>query len=66
MISSESSLRLNLLRFPLIVGVVFIHASATKVGFSGGEVGLSQPVLSLILLGISSLVLQQFLYQLFS
>jgi surface polysaccharide O-acyltransferase-like enzyme len=37
MISSESSLRLNLLRFPLIVGVVFIHASATKVG-------LSQPV----------------------
>ena len=40
MISSESSLRLNLLRFPLIVGVVFIHASATKVGFSGGEVGL--------------------------
>lgn len=44
MISSESSLRLNLLRFPLIVGVVFIHASATKVGFSGGEVGLSQPV----------------------
>ncbi len=44
MLNSESSLRLNLLRFPLIFGVVFIHASATKVGFSGGQVGLSQPV----------------------
>ena len=44
MLSSESSVRLDLLRFPLIVGVVFIHASAIKVGFSGGSVGLAQPV----------------------
>lgn len=41
MIDSESSLRLDLLRFPLIVGVVFIHAQGTTMGFSGGEIGVS-------------------------
>ena len=41
-LNSESSVRLSLLRFPLIVGVVFIHAYETMVGFSGGTVGVSQ------------------------
>jgi len=35
-------LRLDLLRFPLIVGVVFIHAYETSVGFAGGAIGSSQ------------------------
>lgn len=43
MLDLESSLRLNLLRFPLIVCVVFIHAYSSTVGFSGGEIGVSQP-----------------------
>lgn len=43
MLDRESSLRLNLLRFPLIVGVVFIHAYSSTVGFSGGEIGVSHP-----------------------
>jgi surface polysaccharide O-acyltransferase-like enzyme len=43
MLDRESSLRLSLLRFPLIVGVVFVHAYSTTAGFSGGEVGVSQP-----------------------
>lgn len=44
MLDGESSLRLNLLRFPLVVGVVFIHAYSNTVGFAGGEiVGASQP-----------------------
>lgn len=43
MLDRESSLRLNLLRFPLIVGVVFIHAYSTTVGLAGGEIGVSQP-----------------------
>jgi len=43
MLDRESSLRLNLLRFPLIVGVVFIHAYSSKAGFAGGEIGVSQP-----------------------
>jgi hypothetical protein len=42
MLSKESSIRLNLLRFPLIVGVVFIHAYGTTVGLSGGSVGVAQ------------------------
>ena len=40
-LNSESSLRLSLLRFPLIVGVVFIHAYETTVGFASGIVGVS-------------------------
>lgn len=39
MISSEASLRLNILRFPLIVGVVFIHNYDLSVVFQGGQVG---------------------------
>jgi surface polysaccharide O-acyltransferase-like enzyme len=42
MLDRESSLRLNLLRFPLIVGVVFIHAYSSTVGFADGEIGVSQ------------------------
>lgn len=38
----ESSKRLNLIRFPLIVGVIFIHAYATTVGMAGGEIGAQQ------------------------
>jgi len=43
MLDRESSLRLNLLRFPLIVGVVFIHAYSNIAGFADGEIGVSQP-----------------------
>ena len=44
MLDSESSLRINLLRFPLIIGVVFIHAYKSTVGFSGGQIiGVIQP-----------------------
>ncbi|MFH0963228.1 MAG: acyltransferase [Planctomycetota bacterium] len=41
MLDSDSSLRLNLLRFPLIVGIVFIHAFGSTVRLAGGEVGVS-------------------------
>jgi len=37
----ESSLRLDLLRFPLIVGVVFIHAYASQTNFADGTTGVS-------------------------
>ena len=39
----ESSLRLELPSFPLIVGVVFIHAYGATVGYSGGALGVAQP-----------------------
>ncbi len=42
MLNNESSLRLNILRFPLIVGVVFIHAYETNVGLASSIVGVSQ------------------------
>jgi surface polysaccharide O-acyltransferase-like enzyme len=38
----EASSRLNLLRFPLIVGVVFIHAYESTVNLAGQEVGVSE------------------------
>jgi surface polysaccharide O-acyltransferase-like enzyme len=41
-IDPVSSERLNILRFPLIVGVVFIHAYGSSLGFSGVEVGVAQ------------------------
>jgi surface polysaccharide O-acyltransferase-like enzyme len=41
-IGPVSSERLNILRFPLIVGVVFIHAYGSSLGFSGVEVGVAQ------------------------
>ena len=40
-IDRASSERLNLLRFPLIVGVVYLHASAAEVGLSTGAVGVA-------------------------
>lgn len=36
-----SSERLSILRFPLIIGVVFIHAYSTEVSLSGGEIGVA-------------------------
>lgn len=42
MLDKESSLRLSVIRFPLIVCVVFIHAHSSTVGFSDGVLGLSQ------------------------
>lgn len=39
-IDKDSSERLSILRFPLIVGVVFIHAYGTNVGLSSGVVGV--------------------------
>jgi hypothetical protein len=38
----ESSIRLSLLRFSLIIGVVFIHAYGASVGFAGNSIGTSQ------------------------
>ncbi len=42
MVDSESSLRLRLLRFPLIVGVVFIHAYGTTVDMASGRIGVGE------------------------
>lgn len=39
MITNEASLRLDILRFPLIVGVVFIHNYDLSVMFQGDRVG---------------------------
>lgn len=41
-LDTASSERLTLLRFPLIVGVVFIHAYATTVQTAGAQIGNSQ------------------------
>ncbi len=40
-IDNMSSERLSTLRFPLIIGVVFIHAYGTEVGLSNGTVGVA-------------------------
>ena len=40
MINANSSLRIDLIRFPLIIFVVFIHAYKSKIAFSGGGVQL--------------------------
>jgi surface polysaccharide O-acyltransferase-like enzyme len=42
MLDSEQSLRLNLLRFPLIVGVIFIHICGTTVGVPGSALIVDQ------------------------
>ena len=42
MFDNESSIRINLLRFPLTVGVLFHHSYETSVRFSYGTVGVSQ------------------------
>ena len=39
MIDETSSLRLKLLRFPPIIGVVYIHAYFTAITFSHGTIG---------------------------
>ena len=41
-IPSILSERINLLRFPLIIGVVFIHAYSPVVTFSGASVGMQE------------------------
>ena len=40
-INQDISQRITILRFPLIVGIVFIHASGTDINFSDGTVGLN-------------------------
>jgi surface polysaccharide O-acyltransferase-like enzyme len=40
MLNRESSLRLSLLRFPLIIGVVFIHNQTTTISLAGRSVGV--------------------------
>lgn len=42
MIDDKQSLRLSLLKFPLIVGIVFIHAHASTAVFAGNEIGVAQ------------------------
>jgi Acyltransferase family len=41
-LSATASLRMKLLRFPLIVGVVLVHSSETSVSLSQGQVGVRQ------------------------
>jgi hypothetical protein len=43
-LDSESSFRLTLLRFPLVVLIVFLHAYGSTVGFSDGEIGVSHSI----------------------
>ncbi|MBU1229077.1 MAG: acyltransferase [Proteobacteria bacterium] len=43
MIPRESSQRLDLIRFPLIVGIVFLHNYEAKVALSVGDMGIAQP-----------------------
>lgn len=40
MLDDQSSLRLKLLRFPPIIGVVYIHAYGTLIRYSGGSAGI--------------------------
>jgi surface polysaccharide O-acyltransferase-like enzyme len=42
MIDKQSSLRLNLLRFPAIIGVVYVHAYGTTVSYAGGTLGQAE------------------------
>ncbi|MCL2789884.1 MAG: acyltransferase [Desulfobulbus sp.] len=39
MLDTETSLRLKLLRFPPIIGVIYIHAYNTAIGYAGGILG---------------------------
>jgi hypothetical protein len=55
-IDRVSSERLSLLRFPLIVGVVFIHMYGTDVGLANGVVGVNNP-------GYISVFVQYFISQ---
>jgi surface polysaccharide O-acyltransferase-like enzyme len=42
MLDNESSLRLKILRFPPIIGVIYIHAYGTVIGYSTGSLGTSE------------------------
>lgn len=42
MIDKESSLRLKLLRFPPIIGVIYIHAYGTVIHYSTGSLGTAE------------------------
>jgi fucose 4-O-acetylase-like acetyltransferase len=42
MLDNESSLRLKLLRFPPIIGVIYIHAYGSVIYYQGGSLGSSQ------------------------
>ncbi|MCL1980437.1 MAG: acyltransferase [Proteobacteria bacterium] len=42
MLDSESSLRLKLLRFPPIIGVIYIHGYNTAIGYAGGILGATE------------------------
>lgn len=42
MLDKESSERLSIIRFPLIVGVVFIHSYSSTVGFAADTIGLTE------------------------
>jgi len=69
-IDKTSSERLSVLRFPLIVGVVFIHAYSTEVGFSNGAVGTIDSgylvgfMRDLISQGLARLAVPQFFFYL--
>lgn len=65
-LDEHSSARLSSLRFPLIVGVIFIHAYHAQVGFSSGIAGvgnsgfISEFVRSLISQGIARVAIPLF------
>lgn len=42
MLNSEQSLRLKLMRFPLMVGIIMVHASGTTMRYADEEIGLTQ------------------------
>ncbi|MGO8823346.1 MAG: acyltransferase family protein [Desulfomonilaceae bacterium] len=44
MLDRESSLRIKLVRFPVIAFVVFAHAYSTNVVLSGVEIGMNKPM----------------------
>lgn len=62
----EHSLRLKLLNFPLIVGVVYIHAYGMEIGFAGVELGpahldrLTDVVRTLVSQGVARLAVPMF------
>lgn len=65
-LSREHSLRLKLLNFPLIVGVVYIHAYGMEIGFAGVELGpahldrLTDVVRTLVSQGVARLAVPMF------
>ena len=65
-LSREHSLRLKLLNFPLIVGVVYIHAYGMEIGFAGAYLGpahldrLTDVVRTLVSQGLARLAVPMF------